>query len=285
MVQGFVTWLAVGSLLMTATGRLPQGQPVTGGTLLATVVDARGQSHVDLNIDDFVVSEDGQDRDVLDVHVADYPIALLLDDTRNLATSVAIRDAAVDFIERIGDRPLAVAVLSSDRETLANFDDERAAILTRIRSAPIQSDRPPAALPALAHTVGLIRDLETPFSVIVVITATAIDPAQVTDTALLAEALATKSVIHVVTLQPSTVAQPPRGSDLLRELSDETHGQYTPIFSAASYRVALNRLADRLSTEMMVEYLVPPDGATGNVQVGVRRPGLRVLGRGVNEGR
>jgi hypothetical protein len=67
----------------------------------------------------------------------------------------------------------------------------------------------------------------------------------------------------------------------LRVLADQTHGQYTTIFTSASYGTALERLADKLSAELMIQYLVPPGEQGGDVQVGVRRPGSRVVGLGV----
>jgi len=48
-----------------------------------------------------------------------------------------------------------------------------------------------------------------------------------------------------------------------------------------SYGAALDRLADKLSAELMIQYLIPPDEAGGDVRVGVRRPGSRVVGLGV----
>ncbi len=65
-------------------------------TVLAAVVNSQGRPIVDVGPDDFVVSEGGEPRDVLDVHVADYPIALVVDD--RLQTNVpldAMRRAAV----------------------------------------------------------------------------------------------------------------------------------------------------------------------------------------------
>ena len=67
----------------------------------------------------------------------------------------------------------------------------------------------------------------------------------------------------------------------MRLLADQTRGQFTAIFSPASYSAALDRLADRLAIEMMIQYLVPPGPKAGDVQVGVRVPGARVVGLGV----
>jgi hypothetical protein len=62
----------------------------------------------------------------------------------------------------------------------------------------------------------------------------------------------------------------------LRELAEATHGQYTRIFSSASYAAALDRLADLLAAELMVEYLVPAGSSNGELRVGVKAPGVRI---------
>jgi len=67
----------------------------------------------------------------------------------------------------------------------------------------------------------------------------------------------------------------------LRVIADQTKGQFTAIFSPASFDAALDRLADRLAIEMMVQYVVPPGPRAGDVRVGVRIPGARVIGLGV----
>src|ERR1041384_1429242 len=48
----------------------PQTQ-ATGRMLLATVVDLSGKTQVDFGVDDFVIKEGGDEREVLDVHIAD----------------------------------------------------------------------------------------------------------------------------------------------------------------------------------------------------------------------
>src|SRR5436305_1141350 len=84
----------------------------------------------------------------------------------------------------------------------------------------------------------------------------------------------------------TTGAAPPassaRSAETLRTLADQTHGQFTTIYTPASYQIALDRLADRLAPELMVEFIVPPGSTSGDdVQLGVRIPGARVVGRGV----
>ena len=55
-------------------------------------------------------------------------------------------------------------------------------------------------------------------------------------------------------------------AESLRAAVDQTSGNMTVIFAAASFQVALDRLADRLAPELMVEYVVPP-GTSSNDDV------------------
>jgi hypothetical protein len=238
---------------------------------------------VDVGLDDFLVSEGGREREVLDVHVADYPIALLLDDTQDEAVASTIRSAAIRFIERVGERPFAVATLSSAESLVATFDDERSEVVKKLADTPLGGGRPVALLPAVANAAAHLRALDMPFSAIVVVTATT-ENAAVTDGRALPSILEANAPVLVVMLQPGSPnpgATP--GQDVFRALAEQTHGQYTPIFNPASFSIALDRLADRLSSEMMISVLIPPGATPGDVRIGVRKPGLRVLGLGVSK--
>jgi hypothetical protein len=73
------------------------------------------------------------------------------------------------------------------------------------------------------------------------------------------------------------------GPDFLQTLSAQTRGQYVAIYTPVSFSIALDRLADRLSTEVIIEYLVPPGSSGADARVGIRIPGARVTGLGVSK--
>src|ERR1700730_7491422 len=107
--------LAAALVSMGSVAR-PDQQIGASRIVLATVVDTRGRSIVDLEADDFVVREAGQVRDVLSVRVADYPIVLVLDNGPGAGRDLdAIRRAAVRFIGRVGRRPVAVGLSDPPR--------------------------------------------------------------------------------------------------------------------------------------------------------------------------
>src|SRR5438034_961578 len=163
------------TLIAAAPGAAAGQQTADSRTALVTVSDARNRAIVDLGPDDFVITERGQTREILDARMADYPVIILVDTGGGARESFPeIQKAVARFVARLGQRPIA-----------------------------------------------------------------------------------------------------------LGRLSDQTHGQFTAIFSPASYQIALDRLADRLAAEMMVEYIVPPRSAATDIQVGVRIPGARARGLGV----
>ena len=220
-------------VLLCAMPAPAQSRLGNGRTVLAAVVDERGLPVVDVGLDDFVVTEGAEPRVVLDVHVADYPLAVVVDDRpATLATAAAVRAAARRFIQRVGERPVALLRLTDGGHPLATLDDGRPVVLVRGELLPAIIDSGAAVHVVQAQGVG-----DTPA-----------DDAP---------------------------------TDLLRVVADQTRGQFTAIYSAASYEAALDRLADRLAIEMMVQYLAPDGARTGDVRVGVRRPGARVVGLGV----
>lgn len=253
-----------------------------GRTVLAAVVNAQGRPVVDIGVDDVVVSEGGASRDVVDVHVADYPLSIVLDDRQASSASLdTLRQSAQRFVRRVGERPIALVRLSDGSHASVGLDDERALLLDRIaefNTGPVVT--PP--LDTIARAAALLKDTGAPFSAVIVIAAEPVDASALVRGELLPQIIESGAAVHVVQLQPESAATDDPGvPDLLKVVADQTKGQFTPIFSAASFGAALDRLADRLAVEMMIQYVVPPGPSAGDVRIGVRMPGSRVIGLGV----
>jgi hypothetical protein len=274
--------LAVAVLSLGAVAR-PDHQIGASRTVLATVVDTRGRSIVDLEADDFVVRETGQLRDVLSVRVADYPIVLVLDNGPGAGRDLdAIRQAAARFIGRVGHRPVGVA-LSDPPRLIATLDDDRAVVMERLGNVTASASTE-GLFQAIVNAARTVQETGSPFSAVVVVSAT---PVSNVPSEILTPILVSGAAVHVVVNREGSTGaggSAGRPSETLRVLSQETHGQFTTIYSAASYQVALDRLADRLAPELMVEYVVPVGSSSGNdVSLGVRIPGARVNARGVTK--
>jgi hypothetical protein len=270
--------LGVGVLCAASAGAAPQIG--ASRTALATVVDARGRSIVDLEADDVVVRERGQPRDVLSVRAADYPIAIVLDNSLGSGRDFdPIRDAAQRFIGRVGHRPIAL-VQADPVALVAGFDDDRAVVTERLQNI-VAGTSSEGMFQAIVTAARTIQESGSPFSAIVVVSAT---PLSSVPNELLTPILESGATVHVVVsgARGGLEAAATRSSETLRALADQTRGQFTTIYAAASYQAALDRLADRLAPELLVEYVVPVGSSSGNdVQLGVRIPGARVVGVGV----
>jgi len=281
---GLVLLLCVAILKPLGTLAAPQPQ-ASGRILLATVVDVTGKTQVDFGVDDFVIQEGGDAREVLDVHVADYPVVVLIDDVPESTDLEPMTSAVARFVTRIGERPVAIGRLSTPSALVASLEDAREDVLerlTKMTSKPGEA----STLPAVAYAAGVLQSTGSPFSAIVVVTGRAIDARIPVEGDLLPAIVDSGAAVHVVESQASHLDATDANvgdvtPDLLRVLADQTHGQYTTIFSSVSYGAALDRLADKLSAELMIQYLIPPGEAGGDVRVGVRRPGSRVVGLGV----
>ena len=269
------------ALQLIATDLVSAQQIGASRTVLATVMDSRGRSVVDIEADDFVVRETGQLRDVLSVRVADYPLALVLDNGQGAGRDLeSIRQAAGRFIGRVGRRPVAVA-LSDPPGLVATFEDDRAIVIQRLQEVTATSSSE-GLFQAIVTAARTLQETGSPFSAIIVVSAA---PVSTVPAEVLAPILESGASVHVVVHRgTSTPANqtPGRSSEALQALADETHGQFMTIYAAASYQVALDRLADRIAPELLVEYVVPVGSSHGNdVSVGVRIPGSRVDARGV----
>lgn len=261
-------------------------QQAAGRVLLAAVSDRNNRPTVDVGPDDFVVEEGNDEREVLAVRVADYPVAVLIDNGSDSAAVIAeLRRAAARFVTRIGQRPVIVATLAEPGEIVADFDADRQRVLDQIeRVAPSASPRL-APLAAVTKVAAMISAFETPFSVAVVISVRPIDTTEPTLSDRLTPILDSGAAVHVVALRAASgsaadgIATP----DLLRQIADQTRGQYITIYTPASLPIALDGLADRLASEIMIDYLVPADTAARDVRVGIRIPGARVRGLGVSK--
>src|SRR5262245_63518217 len=98
----FALTILIGLGVLQAEDTSAQSQaPSSGRILLATVVDLAGKTQVDFGVDDFVIEEGGDEREVLDVHVADYPIVLLIDDDSESTNLAQISAAILRFVTRV----------------------------------------------------------------------------------------------------------------------------------------------------------------------------------------
>jgi hypothetical protein len=271
----------------TMAGQAPQAgaaQTAASRVALATVVDPKNHPLLDVGADDFVIQEGGVAREVLSVRPADYPIAILLDNGAEARADFPMMRKAVEhFLARIGQRPIVIGTIGSVPALVTTFEDDRQTVMRRLGEVEATTSAGSSLLQGTALAGKAISDAGALFSTIIILSATPADVSRNAPDEMVAAIVESGAILHII----ANRAAPPSGApglrpgQALRVLADQSRGQYTTIYSAASYQSALDRLADRLTSELMIEYLVPSGSKPNDVKVGVRLAGARVHGLGV----
>ena len=284
-MRGDVIPLVLALSVIAAVAKSGSAEPQTGASrvALATVVDLRNHPLLDVGADDFVIQEGGTAREVLSVRPADYPIVVLLDNgSAASADFPQIRKAVGHFIDRIGQRPLAIGTFGDPPKLVTTFEDDRSTVMARLDAIEADTTAGSLMLQGAARAGQVIRSTGSLFSAIVIVSATPIDASRNPQDEMIAQVVDSSAILHVIVNRAAQSS----GGDIrpgpaLRAIAEQTRGEYTTIYSAASYQAALDRLADRLTSELMIEYLVPVGSKPNDVKVGVRLVGARVRGLGV----
>ena len=250
---------------------------------LANVTDPRNKPLVDVSPDDFVIQEAGAAREILSVRPADYPIAILIDTGVEARPDFPLMQKAVaHFIERIGQRPIALGTFGNIPRMITRFEDERPMVLKQLAGIAPEDSAGSMLLQGAQLAGETIRATGTLFSAMVILSATPVDASRNQAEQMIAPVVDSNAILHVIANRPSqSLAGGLRSSPTMRALAEQSLGEFTVIYSAPSYQAALDRLADRLTSEMMIEYLVPVGSKPSDVKVGVRIVGARVRGLGV----
>jgi hypothetical protein len=261
------------------------GEPQTGASrvALATVSDPRGRPLLDVSADDFVIQEAGVTREVLSVRPADYPIVVLLDNgTEGPGDFPRMRTAVAHFLERIGQRPVALGTLGNAPAMITTFEDDRQTVMQRLGDLQATTTPGSLLLQGAALAGRTIQRMGSLFSAIVIVSASGLDASIGSPDEMIASIVDSGAMLDVIANRARAASGVGiRADQPLRTLAEQSRGQYTTIYSSASYQAALDRLAERLTSELMIEYLVPVGSKPVDVKVGIRLAGARVHGLGV----
>ena len=221
---------------------------------------------------------------MLSVRPADYPIVVLLDNgSEARADFPLMQKAAAHFIDRIGQRPIALGTFGGapkHAHDLRGRAADGAGEAGRDRGGDVR--RAARCCRARRWRPARFSATGTLFSCVVILSATAADASSDPQDEMIAPIVDSNATLHVIANRPGqTAAGGQRASPTLRALAEQSRGEFTVVYSAASYQAALDRLADRLTSEMMIEYLVPVGSKPNDVKVGVRIIGAKVRGLGV----
>jgi len=273
---------------------------VTGSarTALAIVEDIRARRPiVDVGPDDVVVQEDADSREILSVRPADYPVVLMIDSGASPDELEFIRKTVQRFVERLGsERPVAVGAFDDRARILAGFDADRRELIKQLNELAAPSSAVRSVHQAMQLATETLASTGALFSSIVILSAGPSDDrdngsSSVEGQDATASVVASGAILHVIVNRANRATHPAgpgtaailrwSGDDALRTLTEQSRGQFITIYTPASFEAALDQLAARMTSELMIEYLVPNQSRAGDVKLGVRVPGAQVRGLGV----
>jgi hypothetical protein len=276
--------LALSAAMALATPSADEPQTGASRVALATVSDPRGRPLLDVGPDDFVIQEGGVAREVLSVRPADYPIIVLLDNGVDARGDFSqMRKAVARFLDRIGQRPVTIGTLGNPPTMISTFDDDRRAVAERLEALEPATMAGSMLMQGAALAGRTMQRTGPLFSAIVILSAAALDASRDAPDEMIASIVDSGAMLHVIAnrTMPASVGSGVRTAQTMRVLAEQSRGQYTTIYSSASYQAALDRLAERLTSELLIEYIVPVGSKPVDVKVGIRLAGARVHGLGV----
>ncbi len=261
----------------------------TERTLYVSVVDDKGAPVSGLGNADFVVREDGREREILRVLPATQPIdvALLIDNSQAITPyQQDLREAIKTFTTRLAKDGNNVALIGlADRPTILQEYTNNPALLERATGRVFaQPGSGTTVLDAIADVSRGLGKRDSERRAIVVVTTLGTDFSNRNDVRTLealsdgGAALYALAIGHGDTSSLTTEEGRNRGIVLDRGTS-ASGGRYETLVSSMALPGALDRVATELEHQYQVVYgrpgsLIPPK----KIEVKVNRPGLTARG-------
>jgi VWFA-related protein len=239
-------------------------------TIFVSAVDSRGEPVNGLDLDDFIVTEDGRRREVLRVSRAMEPmdIALLADNSAEAEELVGpMRDALEDFVGRMaGDHRIAVLGLADRPTILVDYTTNPMRLEEGIRRLFSMSGSGMTLLDTIVEVSAGLRQRDATRAVIVPIITTGVEFSNRYGLDVVEAVRQAGASLHALVLgQPDFGTVPGRERAVVLEAGTrETGGQHIPLLATSAVKPALQKLARQLSSQYKVVYsrpesLIPPE--------------------------
>ncbi len=255
-------------------------------TMYVSAVDQKGEPVEGLGQNDFVVREDGVQREVLRVTRATEPIdiAILVDDSAASESLIPrVREALRSFIAKMAMGNQIAIVGLADRPTiLANYTSNTKLLQDAIGLLWPRTRAGTTLMDALFEVSRGLERRETPRAVIIPIITDGGDFPNRQYEQVMPEVKQAGAAIHAIAVGNFSSTDHDELRNRARILSEGTRttgGQRVSLLSEISVQQALDRLARELSSQYKVVYsrpesLIPPD----KLEVSARRPGMTMRG-------
>ena len=293
--------MAVGLVSLAVLGRTQIALRAQGReqSMFVSVLDSSGAAVEGLATADFVIEEDGAEREVLRVGRAGAPmqLAVLVDTSGSAAFATRdIRNGLEAFISRVVEgNKIALVTFGGPPRILVESTDQLDRLRDGIGRIFAFSDSPAYLLDALVETARGFERRASPRPVIVVVTSEGIDYSTHSAGQVLEALEASQAAIHVIVLKDQATSAALRAARLKGDhlLLDSLHqrdlvlargprrtgGQRRDLLMSTATRDALDRLAGILTSQYEVVYsrpasLIPPE----QIAVRMRRNDLTARG-------
>ena len=239
-------------------------------TIFVTAVDSRGEPVNGLDLDDFIITEDGRRREVLRVSRAIEPmdIALLADNSQEAADLVGpLRDALRDFVGSMaGDNRIALIALADRPTILVDYTTNPMRLEEGIGRLFSMSGSGMTLLDAIVEVSDGLRQRDATRAVIVPVITTGVEftnryGLDVVDAVQQAGAALEALVMGL----PDFGTIPGRERAVVLDAGTrETGGRHVTLLTESAVKPALQKLARQLSSQYKVVYsrpesLIPPE--------------------------
>jgi len=255
-------------------------------TMFVSAVDQKGEPVEGLGPRDFVIREDGAEREVLRVSRATEPIdiAILVDDSAASEGVIPrVREGLKSFITAMS-RGNQIAIIGlADRPTiLANYTSNTKLLQDAIGLLWPRTRAGSTFMDALYEVSRGLETRETPRAVIIPVITDGGDFAYRQYEQVMPEVKKAEVAIHAVTVGDFNSIDHEEVRNRGRVLAEGTKGtggQRVNLLTPMAVQSSLERLARELSSQYKVVYgrpdsLIPPE----KIEVSARRPGLTMRG-------
>ena len=280
--------LALGiAFACAATARLPvSAQTPRERTMFVSAVDQKGEPVEGLGPNDFVIREDGAQREVLRVSRATEPIdiAILVDDSAaSDALIPRVREALKVFTGTMSKgNQIAIVGLADRPKILANYTANTKLLQDAIGLLWPQTRAGSTLLDAIFEVSRGLEKRDTPRAVIIPVITDGGDFANRQYKQVMDEVKQAGAAIHAITVGDFGATDDEELRNRARVLSEGTRtsgGQRVNLLTPMSVQQTLERLGRELSAQYKVVYgrpesLIPPE----KTEVSARRPGVTMRG-------
>lgn len=270
--------------------------------VLASVLDQAHSPVFGLAPGDFIIEENGVRRDALEVRSANYPIAVLLDTSATARQNfMQMRKAVAVFAARFTGRPMSLTTFGDVPTRVVSFSDEGTkSVATAADRLFARPDMESHLMDGMIQVAKDLQKLDSQLCVMVVVSAGGNDQSRRAPMDVLKPVLMAHTRVEVretrsprasgylkrprLRLDSSNATNQARQdlAEFMQAIAVRTGGRYEQVFSGSGFEGALKELADELSAEVIVEYIVPDDAPPSkDLRVGVDIPGATVRGLGL----